>query len=67
MSTPTIDGQKAIPSAGAIREPALADPALRARDADIPPDAMQAAAEYWKTTLSDAPELLELPTDHARP
>jgi amino acid adenylation domain-containing protein len=28
---------------------------------------MQAAAEYWKTTLSDAPELLELPTDHARP
>ncbi|WP_420126318.1 non-ribosomal peptide synthetase, partial [Longimicrobium sp.] len=27
----------------------------------------QAAAEYWKTTLSDAPELLELPTDHARP
>jgi amino acid adenylation domain-containing protein len=28
---------------------------------------MQAAAEYWKTTLSDAPGLLELPTDHARP
>ena len=27
----------------------------------------QAAAEYWKTMLSDAPELLELPTDHARP
>ena len=27
----------------------------------------QAAAEYWKTTLSDAPALLELPTDHARP
>ncbi|HEX2080861.1 MAG TPA: AMP-binding protein, partial [Longimicrobium sp.] len=27
----------------------------------------EAAAEYWKTTLSDAPELLELPTDHARP
>ena len=26
----------------------------------------QTAAEYWKTTLSDAPELLELPTDHAR-
>ena len=25
------------------------------------------AAEYWKTTLSDVPELLELPTDHARP
>ncbi|HST59930.1 MAG TPA: condensation domain-containing protein, partial [Longimicrobium sp.] len=28
---------------------------------------MQAAAEYWKTALSDAPELLELPTDHPRP
>jgi len=28
---------------------------------------MQAAAEYWKTVLSDAPGLLELPTDHARP
>ncbi|HEX8317855.1 non-ribosomal peptide synthase/polyketide synthase [Longimicrobium sp.] len=27
---------------------------------------MQAAAEYWQTTLSDAPGLLELPTDHAR-
>ncbi|HEX8245089.1 MAG TPA: condensation domain-containing protein, partial [Longimicrobium sp.] len=27
----------------------------------------EAAAEYWKATLSDAPELLELPTDHARP
>jgi hypothetical protein len=27
----------------------------------------QAAVEYWRTTLSDAPELLELPTDHARP
>src|SRR5688500_9674026 len=27
----------------------------------------QAAAEYWKATLSDAPELLELPTDHTRP
>jgi len=39
MSTPTIERQKAVPSAGAIRAPALADPALRPRDADIPPDA----------------------------
>ncbi|HEX9937751.1 MAG TPA: AMP-binding protein, partial [Longimicrobium sp.] len=28
---------------------------------------MQAAAEHGKATLSDAPGLLELPTDHARP
>ncbi|HET7233884.1 MAG TPA: amino acid adenylation domain-containing protein, partial [Longimicrobium sp.] len=28
---------------------------------------MQAAAEYWTAMLSDAPRLLELPTDHARP
>ncbi|HET7462914.1 MAG TPA: AMP-binding protein, partial [Longimicrobium sp.] len=27
----------------------------------------RAAAEYWQTTLSGAPGLLELPTDHARP
>jgi amino acid adenylation domain-containing protein len=39
MSTRTIEGQKDIPSAGTVREPALADPALRSRDADIPPDA----------------------------
>jgi len=39
MSTPTIEGRKPIPSAGGIREPALADSALRPRGADIPPDA----------------------------
>ncbi|MFL5540535.1 MAG: condensation domain-containing protein, partial [Longimicrobiaceae bacterium] len=77
MSTRTIEGQEAIPSAGAIREPALADPALRPRDADLPPDAclrrrvegrvLEAQAEYWTETLAGAPELLELPTDHPRP
>ncbi|MBV9109729.1 MAG: amino acid adenylation domain-containing protein, partial [Gemmatimonadetes bacterium] len=30
-------------------------------------DPMRGAAEYWQTTLSGAPGLLELPTDHARP
>ncbi|KRB71153.1 hypothetical protein ASE07_27265 [Noviherbaspirillum sp. Root189] len=28
---------------------------------------LQAQAEYWRKTLADAPVLLELPTDHARP
>src|SRR3984957_15285035 len=28
---------------------------------------LQQQAEYWKNTLADAPALLELPTDHARP
>jgi amino acid adenylation domain-containing protein len=28
---------------------------------------LRAQAEYWKTTLSGAPELLELPMDHVRP
>ncbi len=30
-------------------------------------DARQQQADYWTETLSGAPELLELPTDHARP
>ncbi|HEU0016395.1 MAG TPA: amino acid adenylation domain-containing protein, partial [Longimicrobium sp.] len=30
-------------------------------------DVLQAQAEYWTRTLGDAPELLELPTDRARP
>ena len=34
-----VEGQEAIPRAGANYVPALADPALRPRDADISPDA----------------------------
>ncbi|WP_369951865.1 non-ribosomal peptide synthase/polyketide synthase [Ralstonia syzygii] len=30
-------------------------------------DALQRQAAYWKTMLADAPEQLELPTDHPRP
>ncbi|HEX9936329.1 MAG TPA: condensation domain-containing protein, partial [Longimicrobium sp.] len=30
-------------------------------------DVLQQQAEYWTRTLSGAPELLELPTDHPRP
>jgi amino acid adenylation domain-containing protein len=30
-------------------------------------DVLRQQAEYWKTTLSGAPALLELPTDHPRP
>ncbi len=30
-------------------------------------DVLQQQVDYWKTTLSGAPELLELPTDHVRP
>ncbi|HEU4558059.1 MAG TPA: amino acid adenylation domain-containing protein [Longimicrobium sp.] len=30
-------------------------------------EVLNAQAEYWKTTLSGAPELLELPTDRPRP
>jgi amino acid adenylation domain-containing protein len=30
-------------------------------------DVLQQQADYWKTTLTGAPELLEIPTDHARP
>jgi amino acid adenylation domain-containing protein len=30
-------------------------------------EVLQRQADYWRETLSGAPELLELPTDHARP
>ncbi|HEU4558562.1 MAG TPA: amino acid adenylation domain-containing protein, partial [Longimicrobium sp.] len=30
-------------------------------------EVLQSQADYWKRTLSGAPELLELPTDHPRP
>ncbi len=30
-------------------------------------EVLQQQVDYWKTTLSGAPELLELPTDHVRP
>jgi amino acid adenylation domain-containing protein len=30
-------------------------------------DVLRQQADYWKATLAGAPELLELPTDHARP
>src|SRR5713101_3922813 len=30
-------------------------------------EALQQQAEYWKRTLAEAPELLELPTDYGRP
>ncbi len=30
-------------------------------------EVLQQQADYWKTTLSGAPELLEVPTDHVRP
>ncbi|HYH81956.1 MAG TPA: amino acid adenylation domain-containing protein, partial [Longimicrobium sp.] len=30
-------------------------------------EVLQRQADYWKRTLAGAPELLELPTDHARP
>jgi amino acid adenylation domain-containing protein len=38
MSTPMIEAQGAIPGTGAIRVPAVADPALRPRGADLSPD-----------------------------
>jgi amino acid adenylation domain-containing protein len=30
-------------------------------------EVLESQAEYWRTALSGAPELLELPTDHTRP
>ena len=30
-------------------------------------EVLEAQAAYWTRTLAGAPELLELPTDHARP
>jgi len=72
-----IKGQEAVPSAGAIRVPALARPTLHARDADTSPDAClhepfvaqaeRGEVEYWQEALADAPEPLELPADRPRP
>lgn len=47
-----------------VLNPSTAERMARSSRAVAP---SQAAAEYWKTALLDAPELLELPTDHPRP
>ena len=67
MPTSPIEGQEAIPSAGAIRAPALADPALRPRDADlpesrpverlalVPEDERRRMVEEWSRTEAGVP------------
>ncbi|HEU4881295.1 MAG TPA: AMP-binding protein, partial [Longimicrobium sp.] len=56
MSTPTIEAQNAIPSAGAVPVPALADPAPR--DADIPSDAC--VHELFETQAARTPHAAAL-------
>src|SRR5690349_13142682 len=58
MSTPVIEGQEAIPGAGAIHAPGLAVPALRPRDADLPPDAC--AHELFAAQAARTPEAVAL-------
>src|SRR5690349_13426609 len=58
MSTPVIEGQEAIPGAGAIHAPGLAVPALRPRDADLPPDAC--AHELFAAQAARTPHAVAL-------